>query len=104
MVRSDWGFRAVDGILSDSERTNVLVGVGGVNLMEWARAQGVHPQTAYRWFREGTLPVPVVRVNERTVLVSPDALMAESAPWVFGLYARVVRHERGEESYVGRSS
>jgi predicted site-specific integrase-resolvase len=44
-----------------------------VNLTEWARAQGVHPQTAYRWFREGTLPVPAVRVNERTVLVSPDA-------------------------------
>jgi hypothetical protein len=47
--------------------------------------------------------VSVVRVNERTVLVSADAV-AESAPWVFGLYARVVRHERGEESYVGRSS
>ena len=46
---------------------------GGVNLTEWARSQGVHPQTAYRWFREGTLPVPVVRVNQRTVLVNPDA-------------------------------
>ncbi|TVS74554.1 IS607 family transposase, partial [Mycobacterium helveticum] len=21
-----------------------------MNLTEWARAQGVHPQTAYRWF------------------------------------------------------
>jgi putative resolvase len=59
-----------------------------VNLTEWARAQGVHPQTAYRWFREGTLPVPAVRVNERTVLVSPDAV-AESMPAAFGLYARV---------------
>jgi putative resolvase len=59
-----------------------------VNLTEWARAQGVHPQTAYRWFRQGTLPVPAVRVNERTVLVSPDA-PAETAPAAFGLYARV---------------
>jgi hypothetical protein len=31
-----------------------------VNLKEWARLQGIHPQTAYRWFREGTLPVPAV--------------------------------------------
>ncbi|MGH3551648.1 MAG: hypothetical protein ACRDT5_03430 [Mycobacterium sp.] len=45
----------------------------GVNLTEWARLQGVHPQTAYRWFREGSLPVPAVRVNQRTVLVHPDA-------------------------------
>ncbi|MDA8394005.1 MAG: IS607 family transposase, partial [Candidatus Dormibacteraeota bacterium] len=29
-----------------------------MNLKEWAKAQGVHPQTAYRWFREGKLPVP----------------------------------------------
>jgi putative resolvase len=33
-----------------------------MNLTEWARQQGIHPQTAYRWFREGTLPVPAVRV------------------------------------------
>ena len=59
-----------------------------MNLTEWARAQGVHPQTAYRWFREGTLPVPAVRVNQRTVLVSADAV-AESMPAAFGLYARV---------------
>jgi putative resolvase len=45
----------------------------GVNLTEWARAQGVHPQTAYPWFREGMLPVPTARVNQRTVLISPDA-------------------------------
>jgi putative resolvase len=59
-----------------------------VNLTEWARAQGVHPQTAYRWFRQGTLPVPAVRVNSRSVLVAPDA--ATSAPvTALGLYARV---------------
>ncbi|MCW2933095.1 MAG: family transposase, partial [Actinomycetia bacterium] len=27
-----------------------------MNLREWAVANGVHPHTAYRWFREGTLP------------------------------------------------
>jgi putative resolvase len=64
-----------------------------VNLTEWARAQGVHPQTAYRWFREGTLPVAAVRVNERTVLVSPDAPTGEPAA-AFGLYARVSSHDQ----------
>jgi hypothetical protein len=29
-----------------------------VNLTEWTRAQGIHVTTAYRWYREGNLPVP----------------------------------------------
>jgi hypothetical protein len=28
---------------------------GLMNLREWALAQGIHPQTAYRWYREGNL-------------------------------------------------
>jgi putative resolvase len=64
----------------------------GVNLTEWARSQGVHPQTAYRWFREGSLPVPAVRVNQRTVLVNPDAV--EAAGGGVGLYARVSSHDQ----------
>ena len=51
--------------------------VGHVNLKEWARLQGVHPQTTYQWFRERTLPVPAVRVNSRSVLVAPDAALVE---------------------------
>ncbi|MHB8219579.1 MAG: IS607 family transposase [Acidimicrobiales bacterium] len=34
-----------------------------MNLAEWAASQGVHPQTAYRWFRQGRLPVPAQRVG-----------------------------------------
>jgi putative resolvase len=45
-----------------------------VNLREWARLQGIHPQTAYRWFRDGRLPVPAARVNARTMLIAPDAV------------------------------
>ncbi|MFD0363718.1 IS607 family transposase [Nocardia sp. GCM10030253] len=63
-----------------------------MNLTEWARSQGMHPQTAYRWFREGTLPVPAVRVNQRTVLVNPVA--ATSAAGGVGLYARVSSHDQ----------
>jgi putative resolvase len=63
-----------------------------VNLTEWARSLGVHPQTAYRWFREGTLPVPAVRVNQRTVLVNPD--LGDAVTGGVGLYARVSSHDQ----------
>lgn len=65
---------------------------GGVNLTEWARSQGVHPQTVYRWFREGMLPVPAVRVNLRTVLVNPD--LGDAVTGGGGLYARVSSHDQ----------
>lgn len=67
-----------------------------MNLTEWARIRGVHPQTAYRWFREGTLPVPAVRVNQRTVLVSPDAPAGTEAQ-SYGLYARVSSHDQKDD-------
>jgi predicted site-specific integrase-resolvase len=43
-----------------------------VNLKEWAAVQGIHPKTAYRWYREGKLPVPVKRVD-RLILVDAPA-------------------------------
>jgi len=39
-----------------------------MNLRQWALAQGIHPQTAYRWYREGKLPVPP-RKTGRLILV-----------------------------------
>jgi putative resolvase len=62
-----------------------------VNLTEWARAQGVAPRTAYRWFREGTLPVPAERVGPRTILVNIEANIAPKIAGI-GLYARVSSH------------
>lgn len=63
-----------------------------MNLTDWAKLQGVHPQTAYRWFREGTLPVPAVRVGPRTVLVNPDVAVTQARG--VGLYARVSSHDQ----------
>ena len=63
-------------------------------MTEWARAQGIHPQTAYRWFHAGTLPVPAVRVNRRTILVSPDAATKAVPAEALGLYARVSSHDQ----------
>jgi putative resolvase len=46
-----------------------------MNLTDWARRQGIHPQTAYRWFCEGTLRVSAVRINARSILVGPEAAL-----------------------------
>jgi putative resolvase len=64
-----------------------------VNLTEWARAQGISPHTAYRWFRNGTLPVPAQRVGPRTILVNIEANAGPEAVGGIGLYARVCSHE-----------
>jgi len=77
-----------------------------VNLTEWAHAQGIHVQTAYRWYREGTLPVPVQKVG-RLILVSPEtATEAARKTEGAGLYARVSSHdqESGLDGQVARLS
>jgi putative resolvase len=63
-----------------------------VNLSEWADRVGVSKFTAYRWFREGTLPVPAERVG-RLILVNVDVAKRESARTV--LYARCRRVTSG---------
>ena len=65
-----------------------------MNLTEWAKTQGVHPQTAYRWFREGRLPVPAQRVGPRTILVNVEANASPEAVGGLGLYARVSSHDQ----------
>jgi len=48
-----------------------------VKLAEWARANGVHPQTGYRWFREDRMPVPARRLESGTIWV--DATPTDDA-------------------------
>ncbi|MEV6039504.1 IS607 family transposase [Nonomuraea sp. NPDC052116] len=68
-----------------------------MNLTEWARAQRMSPHTAYRWFRNGTLPVPAQRVGPRTILVDIDAATAPGAIGGLGLYARVSSHDQNND-------
>ena len=66
-----------------------------MNLSEWANLQGIYPQTAYRWFREGTLPVPARQIVW-LILVGD----LETSPSQLGstvIYARVSSaHQRGD--------
>ncbi len=64
-----------------------------MKLAAWARANGVHPQTAYRWFRRGTMPVPARRLPSGTILVQvPSSGGVPDQRAV--LYARVSAHDQ----------
>ena len=65
-------------------------------------ANGVHPHTAYRWFREGTLPVPAERVGPRTILVNIEANSVPAVAGGVGLYARV--SSRDQEADLERQT
>ena len=64
-----------------------------MNLTEWAHAQGIHVTTAYRWYREGTLP-GLARKAGRLILVSPDTAAVPAVQRRAGLYARVSCHDQ----------
>jgi predicted site-specific integrase-resolvase len=58
-----------------------------MSLSEWANLQGVHPQTAYRRFREGTLPIPACKMG-RLILIG-DLATPNPRVGITALYARV---------------
>lgn len=65
-----------------------------VKLSEWARANGVHPQTAYRWFREDRMPVSARRLESGTIWVdAPET--GETGRTV--VYARVSSHDQRQD-------
>jgi putative resolvase len=64
-----------------------------MKLAAWARANGVHPQTAYRWFRQGRMPVPARRLPSGTILVEVPG--ADGVPQRGAvLYVRVCAHDQ----------
>src|SRR4030095_7601468 len=66
-----------------------------MKLAAWARANGVHPQTAYRWFRQGTMPVPARRLPSGTILVEvPGGNSDGTEEQRVVLYARVSAHDQ----------
>lgn len=63
-----------------------------VKLAEWARVNGVHPQTAYRWFRQDRLPVPARRLASGAIWVDSAPPADETGRTV--VYARVSSHDQ----------
>ena len=66
-----------------------------MNLTEWAYAQGIHVTTAYRWYREGVLPVPARKAG-RLILVSPDTAAARTAGRGGPVRAGVLHDQRAD--------
>jgi putative resolvase len=64
-----------------------------MKLSEWAARNGVHYQTAWRWWKQGTLPVPARQLASGTILVevpaSPRGRAGRTA-----VYARVSAHDQ----------
>lgn len=56
-----------------------------MKLSEWARRQGISYKTAWRWIRQGKMPVPFEQTPTGTILVKEP----ESASQCVALYARV---------------
>src|ERR1700730_3410849 len=63
-----------------------------MRLREWAKLQGVHYQTAWKWANDGKMPVPITRTPSGTILFElprPADQVGRSA-----LYARVSSHDQ----------
>lgn len=72
-----------------------MISSSDMKLSAWAKQNGVHYQTAYRWYRRGILPVPARKLDSGTILVDepqPD----EHARGV-ALYARVSSHDQRQD-------
>jgi putative resolvase len=65
-----------------------------VKLSEWARAEGLHPQTAYRWFRTGNMPVPAERTPSGSILVHDPKYDRRRDSGRTVVYARVSSHDQ----------
>jgi putative resolvase len=63
-----------------------------VNLSEWADRVGVNKHTAYRWYREGTLPVPARRAG-KLILVDVEGVAGGGGGRTV-LYGRVSSHDQ----------
>jgi putative resolvase len=63
-----------------------------MNRSEWADRVGVNKNTAYRWFREGKLPVPARRVG-KLILVDVDRTVGDTRERTV-LYARVSSNDQ----------
>ncbi len=70
-----------------------------LKLSEWAKIQGIHYQTAFRWFKAGKLPVPheVTPTGSIFVLMDPEPTNPPTPFTTAVIYCRVSNQSRKEE-------
>ena len=67
-----------------------------MKLSQWAKQQGISYTTAWRWWKQGKLPVQAEQTPSGTILVTPDVSPFPSlrATWI---YCRVSSHEKKDD-------
>lgn len=64
-------------------------------MAEWARLEGIHPKTAYRWFRQDKMPVPAEKTPSGSILVhDPKHQQNTASAGRTVVYARVSSHDQ----------
>ena len=61
-----------------------------MKLSTWARKKGISYRTAWRWFKEGRLPVIAEQTKTGTILIKEEAASPNSAE----IYARVSSNDQ----------
>lgn len=64
-----------------------------MKLSIWAKKQGVSYRTAWRWFKEGKLPVFAVQTKSGTILIKEETLQQHSV----AIYARVSSNDQKQD-------
>jgi putative resolvase len=72
-----------------------------MKLSDWAKEQGISYLTAWRWFKEGKLPVPATKTPSGSILVNVDP---KTAPKRTIVYCRVSSNAKKDDldRQVGR--
>jgi predicted site-specific integrase-resolvase len=63
-----------------------------MKLSDWADKQGIHYNTAYRWFRTGTLPVKSYQTKTGTIIVEENE--PDDGNHKVAIYCRVSSHNK----------
>jgi predicted site-specific integrase-resolvase len=66
-----------------------------MKLKEWARKQGICYQTAWRWFKAGSLPVPFYQAQSGTIIILEKDEKINLKNTV--IYARVSSYEKKDD-------
>lgn len=71
-----------------------------MKLSTWAKKQGISYRTAWRWFKEGTLPVFAEKTKTGTILIKEEATETNSV----AIYARVSSQDQKNDlnAQIGR--
>ena len=67
-----------------------------MKLSQWAKKQGIHYQTAYKWFCNGKLPVKAIQLDTGTILVENEEIIKKDSDKVW-IYARVSSNQQKKD-------